>query len=430
MFAGWLSYLLRLHILTYCCYLHRYSENTIEGAIIKKSDIRVFFAGLLPLFVLAHFGHHVVGASLRPLMPMIRTDLKLSYTQSGFVLSAFAITSGISQLPAGWLADRFGVRLAVVIGISGVAVAGLMIGLSHSYVALIAFLVLAAILGGGYHPAASAAVSASVSPENRGKALGIHLLGGSSAFWVMPLLAAPIAVAWGWRSSFVMLSIPTIILGIVLYVLISRRTRVQRAELQTSNNDLPELPAKIQWRKLAPFLIMSIATGTMVQSVSGYLSLFAVDYLGVTDATAARLIAVTPFVGLFAAPMGGYLSDRFGSVPVLIVVSCLAAPLIYLIGVVPNVAIFVVVMVAIGLVTNTRMPTSESYIFGNTPAHRRATILGFYFFAGAEVAGLLTPVVGYLIDQIGFYNSVSIISGSLAVIVVACSLFMLKNRGK
>jgi MFS family permease len=396
--------------------------------IIKKSDIRVFFAGLLPLFILAHFGHHVVGASLRPLMPMIRTDLDLSYTQSGFVLSAFAVTSGISQLPAGWLADRFGVRLAVFISISGVAIAGLMIGLSYTYVALIAFLILAAILGGGYHPAASAAVSAAVSPENRGKALGIHLIGGSSAFWVVPLLAAPIAVAWGWRSSFIVLSTPTIIFGIALYILIGRRTQVQRAEPQTDDNGLPALPAKIQWRKLAPFLIMSIATGTMIQSVSGYLSLFAVDYLGVTNATAARLIAVTPLVGLFAAPMGGYLSDRLGSVPVLIVISFIAAPLIYLIGVVPNAAMLVVVMVAIGLLTNTRMPTSESYIFGNIPVHRRSTILGFYFFAGAEAAGLLTPLVGYLIDNTGFYHTLSIISGSLMVIVVACALFMLKNR--
>ncbi|HEY41481.1 MAG TPA: MFS transporter [Dehalococcoidia bacterium] len=398
--------------------------------IIKKSDIRVFFAGLLPLFVLAHFGHHVIGASLRPLMPMIRTDLNLNYTQSGFVLSAFSVTSGISQLPAGWLADRFGVRLAVVFGISGVAIAGLMIGLSHSYMALIAFLVLAAILGGGYHPAASAAVSASVSPENRGRALGVHLIGGSSTFWIVPLLAAPIAVTWGWRSSFLVLSIPTIVLGVVLYILIGRRTQVQSTVPQTSNSDLPALPTRIQWRKLAPFLIISIATGTMVQSVSGYLSLFAVDYLGVTEATAARLIAVTPLVGLFAAPMGGYLSDRLGSVPVMVVVGCVAAPLIYLIGIVPNVTMLVVVMVAIGLLTNTRMPTSESYIFGNTPAHRRATILGFYFFAGAEAAGLLTPLVGYLIDKIGFYHSVSIISGSLAVIVVVCSLFLLRSRAK
>ncbi len=430
MFAGWFGYLLRLQILAYCSYLPRYSENTVEVTIIKKSDLRVFFASLIPLFVLAHFGHHVIGASLRPLMPMIRTDLGLNYTQSGFVLSAFSVTSGISQLPAGWLADRFGVRLAVLFGISGVAVAGLMIGLTHSYVALIAFLVLAAILGGGYHPAASAAVSASVSPENRGKALGIHLIGGSSTFWIVPLLAAPIAVAWEWRSSFIVLSIPTIVLGIALYIFIGRRIKVQRAMPQPDENGLPTLTNKIQWRKLAPFLIMSIATGTMVQSISGYLSLFAVDYLGVSEATAARLIAVTPLVGLFAAPMGGYLSDRFGGIPVITVVSCLAAPLIYLIGVVPNTAMLVVVMVVIGLVTNTRMPTSESYIFGNVPAHRRATILGFYFFAGAEISGLLTPVVGYLIDEIGFYNTVSAISGSLAVIVLTCALFMLKNRGK
>jgi len=320
------------------------------------------------------------------------------------------------------------VRLAVVIGISGVAVAGLMIGLSHSYVALIVLLVIAAILGGGYHPAASAAVSASVSPENRGRALGLHLIGGSSAFWIVPLIATPIAAAWEWRSSFLVLSIPTIILGIALYTLIGRRTQVQSSGPQTSDNSLTALPTKLQWRKLAPFVILSVATGTMVQSVSGYFSLFAVDYLNVAETTAGLLIAVTPLVGLFAAPMGGYLSDRFGSVPVLITVSFLAVPLIYALGVVPNVAIFIVVMVVIGLVSNTRMPASESYIFANTPAHRRSTVLGFYFFAGAETGALLLPVVGYLIERIGPYNSFSIISGSLAVIVVACSLFMWKNR--
>jgi MFS family permease len=409
--------------------LRRYSKNTLEGIIIKKSDIRVFFASLLPLFVLAHFGHHVIGASLRPLIPMIRTDHNLNYTQSGFVLSVFSVTSGISQLPAGWLADRFGVRLAVLIGISGVALAGLMIGLTYSYVALIAFLVIAAILGGGYHPAASAAVSASVSPDNRGKALGIHLIGGTSAFWIVPLIAAPIATAWEWRSSFLILSIPTMVLGVVLYMLISRRAQVQRADPQAGDKASSALPAKVQWRKLAPFLIISIATGIMVQSVSAYLSLFAVDHLGVSEANAARLMALTPLVGLFAAPMGGYLSDRFGGVPVIIVTGCLAAPLLYLIGVVPNIAMLVVVMIAISLVSNTRMPTSESYIFGNVPAHRRATILGFYFFAGAETAGLLTILVGYLVDKIGFYDTVSIISGSLAVIVIACASFMLKNRG-
>ena len=99
---------------------------------------------------------------------MIRSDLNLNYTQAGVLLSAFALTGGVSQLPAGWLADHIGPRIVVSVGVAGVALAGVLIGLSQTYVMLIIFLVLMAALGGGYHPAATAAISSSVNPESRG----------------------------------------------------------------------------------------------------------------------------------------------------------------------------------------------------------------------------------------------------------------------
>ena len=396
--------------------------------IVKKINSRPYLTGLLPLFLLAHFGHHVVGAMLRPLMPMIRTDLSLSYTQAGLVMSVFYITSGISQLPAGWLADRFESRLMVVVSVSGTALAGFFIGLSHSLTALIVFLVLAAIMGGGYHPASSAAISSSVPSEYRGRALGLHFVGGSAAFWIVPLLAAPIAVAWGWHGSYLTLTAPTVILGILLYILIGRQGKTQVRETPQVDSDIGTTPDRIRWGQLAPFIILSVATGTMVQSVLSYLSLYAVDNLGITEAVAAMLMAITPAMGLFAAPVGGYLSDRFGGIPVLLTTSFLAIPLVYLLGVTPNVATLAALMVAIGLVSNARMPISESYIAGNTPQRRRATVLGLYFFAGTEVSGLLTPVVGNLIDRFGFYSSFTITSVSMAAVITVCALFLWKNR--
>ena len=360
-------------------------------------------------------------------MPMIRNDFGLSYTQVGVVVSAFAITSGISQLPAGWLADRFGSRAVVAIGVSGVAMAGLLISLSQSYVSLIVFLVLAALLGGGYHPAASTAISASVPPEQRGRALGLHVIGGSSSFAIVPLLAAPIAIAWGWRGSYITLTIPVIVLGIVLYVLIGRQTKAWVGKPQTVEVKTPTVPVRIRWRQLVPFLVMSVTIGMTIHSVIAYLSLYAVDHFGVAEATAAMLVAIVPAVGFFAAPLGGYLSDRLGGVTVLVALGLLATPLIYLLGVAPNVPALVAVMAVVGVVNPARMPTSEAYIIGHTPKHRRSTILGFYFFAGMETAGLLTPVIGNLIDRFGFYWSFTIASATLMVVTVVCSLFLWRN---
>ena len=153
---------------------------------------------------------------------MIRRDFALDYTQSGLVISAFTLAYGIGQLPAGWLADRIGRRVMITVGISGVGVAGLLVGLSQTYMMMIVFLVLMGVAGGGYHPAAPPLISTSVEPKHRGRALGFHVVGGSASYFLSPLMAAAIATTWGWRGSFIGLAAPTILLGIVFYVLMGQ----------------------------------------------------------------------------------------------------------------------------------------------------------------------------------------------------------------
>ena len=63
------------------------------------------FSGVTWLFVLAHFSHHVITALVVPLLPFIRNDFGLDYTQAGFVISAFTLSYGIAQMPAGRLIE-------------------------------------------------------------------------------------------------------------------------------------------------------------------------------------------------------------------------------------------------------------------------------------------------------------------------------------
>jgi ACS family glucarate transporter-like MFS transporter len=370
--------------------------------------------------VVAHFGHHVIGALLNPMMPFIRSDLKLDYTQAGVVISAFSITTGISQLPAGWLADRLGARLMVLLGVSGVAVAGLLVGLSHSYFTLIAFLVVAALFGGGYHPAASAAIATVVPLEKRGRSLGLHLIGGSSSFWAVPLIAAPIAVIWGWRGPYVIFAIPVFFLGITLYRVIGRQTKAAIRTSQPIAKSTASGVTRIQWQILAPFLLMSIATGTMTQSIAAYYALYLVDHFSLSAQTAAMFMAIQPGVVVFTAPLAGYLADRFGSILLVTSASLLSGPVLFAMSIVPNVALFVILLVLMGVVTTTRSPGSESFINSNVPSHRRSTILGIYFFAGSEMSALLTPFMGYLMDTRGFGAAFTIAGASVMMIAIIC----------
>ncbi|MFC2047972.1 MFS transporter [Chloroflexota bacterium] len=381
---------------------------------------------------MAHFGHHIVSGILTPLMPMIRSDLNLNYTQAGIVLSAFALTGGVSQLPAGWFADHIGPRIVVSVGVAGVALAGVLVGLSQTYVTLIIFLVLMAVLGGGYHPAATTAISSSVNPEIRGRALGLHLIGGTGANFVAPLLAAGIALVWGWRGAYITLAVPTIALGIVLYVLLGRQksTRETKPQITTTatDNDNEARSAPHRIRQLILFLALSFSVGALIHSVRVFIPLYMVDHFGVREEAAAALIAIIPFSKMFGGPLGGYLSDRFGRIPVMLVACFLTAPLIYLFSSVPYGLGFFATLALMGIIDATRGPTSEAYLVSEAPARRRSTILGVYFFTGKEIGGLLAPVMGYFIDRFGFTSGFNMVSAALLSMTIICSVGLWINR--
>jgi len=326
------------------------------------------------------------------------------------------------------LADRFGPRIMIVLAVSGVAVGGLLIGLSNSYAALVVLLVLTAIMTGGYHPAAATALSALVPAERRGRAMGLHLIGGSSSFWVVPFLAVPIAVAAGWHRAFLFLSIPIVFLGIVLYFIMSRQPQLAHPKaVAASVSGTTTAHAGIRWRAVAPLAALAVGTAMITQSVSAYYSLYAVDHIGTSKAAAGLLMAIIPAVGALVAPFGGYLSDRFGAAPVVIISSLLAAPLLFAMSLVAHVAAFAAVLFFIGIVQMAQAPSTESYLVTNVPAERRGMLMGFYFFANMEFAGAITPVVGKFIDSFGFGPVLTGAAIAEIVLAIACSLLLRRS---
>lgn len=378
--------------------------------------------------MLAHLAHHLLTALPIPLLPFIRDDFALDYTQSGLIISAFSLSYGVGQLPSGWLADRIGARILITIGICGVALSGFLVGFSQTYIMLIVFLVLMGLTGGGYHPAAPPLIFASVETKNQGRALGLHVIGGSASYFLVPLIGAAIAAAWGWRGSFIGLAIPAIIFGAVFYVLLGRRSDTKKAEPRITGSHEEAPPPQNHLRRLVSFITLSASTQAVLFSTISFIPLFMVDHFGVSKATAAVFIALIYSCGLWAGPLGGHLSDRLGRVPVMLVACFAAGPLVYLLNLAPYALGFGALLITIGMVMYTRMPVSEAYIVGRTSKGRRSTILGIYYFTGMEGGGILTPVLGYLIDQFGFYTSFTIAGAALVTITLACSIFLWGSR--
>ena len=379
------------------------------------------------LFVLAHFSHHLIAALLQPLLPLIRDDFNLDYTQAGWLVSAFTLAYGISQLPAGWFADRIGARLLITIGISGVAVSGLLVGLSPSYTIMVIFLVAMGILGGGYHPSAAPLVSAAVSDQNRGRALGLHQIGGTLSNFLSPLVAVGLATLLGsWNWTFISLSILTFVFGVLFYIMLGRLNKTSQSKPKPSLKT-ETVSSEEGGLRLTSFIILGVVLQVSTFSAISFIPLFAVDELKSTKEVGASLLALAQFAGLWAGPLGGYLSDRLGKVPVMLAVALAAGPAIYLFNFASLGWTIWLILLVLGACQYVGMPVSESYVISHSPQRSRSTILGFYYFASRGGPGLLMPAMGWLTDNYSFGTSFMVVGAGMLAVAVICSFLLLKR---
>jgi len=390
--------------------------------------LRPLFSGLVPLFMLAHLSHHLVTALPVPLLPYIRDEFALDYTRAGFLISVFSVIYGFCQLPAGWLADHLGPRILLTLGIVGVGLTGLLVGLSHHYIVLIIGLALMGIMGGGYHPASTAMISAVVEPRTRGQAFGFHLVGGSFSYFLAPLIAAGIAVAWGWRGPFIAMAIPSIGIGILLHIVLRKRVPTQKTVTRDTVIPVEAARTPSHIRRLIAVVVLSSFTQSLLMAIVSFIPLFLVDTFSAGKETAAASISLVYFMGLWAGPVSGYLSDRFGQVAIIIIMCAIASVAIYFLNVAPYGFGTVSVLISIGIIMAFSSIMAQAYIVNQTSARNRSTVLGFYFFGSMEGTGVLTPALGYVIDRFGFSMSYTISSVAIMAILIVCSSILWLNR--
>ena len=411
-----------------------YRCSSYRGEVAPVDTAKAFLHNptVIPLFALAHFAHHVLTALIVPLLPNIRNEFGLNYAQTGVVSAAFTVAYGVSQLPAGWLSDRVGPRTLLVVGISGVAVVGAFVGLVHSYLAISIVFLLMGIAGGGYHPSASALISSRVSADRRGRALGIHIIGGSTSYFVAPLIAAGLVSLVGWRGSFVSLSIPVFILGAVVFLLLRKHTGAGRKKTpsgnQAGNEQGENQEAGHSIAHIVTFLIFTGIIGALVASTISFIPLLLVDQFDASVELASALLAIIYGSGFWAAPLGGHISDRVGQVKTMAVVGIAFGPVIIGLTFAPNLAMACAAMFALGILMFVRMPTAESYVAHAVPAKMRSTVLGIYFFSGMEGSALLTPILGAIIDARGFEAGFVLLGTSMLIVALICSAVLFKLR--
>lgn len=158
------------------------SRPRVVGPVTVGHGINEFFAIVIP-----------------PIIPLLVSDLGITYGQAGFLLTIFFVMYSLFQLPAGILADQFGKVRLMIIGLVGMSGAIFFASSADGYGMLLVAQTLAGISGSTFHPTGMSIISDVETHETEGKAMGVFGFGGALGTMSSPLVVGGLAAVAGWR---------------------------------------------------------------------------------------------------------------------------------------------------------------------------------------------------------------------------------------
>lgn len=145
------------------------------------AGVRRMQIGTLLMLIVAGLINNLDRSALSIANPLISTELQISASSMGVLMSAFSLVYACSQLPIGIMLDRFGARLILGWGIIIWSSAQVFCGLANSFTQM---LIGRALLGAGespHYPASAKAVSEWFTAEHRGGPTSLFLIAGTVA---------------------------------------------------------------------------------------------------------------------------------------------------------------------------------------------------------------------------------------------------------
>ena len=260
----------------------------------------------------------------------IAHDFQLDDVQLGWVFSAFVLGYALFQAPGGRLADRFGPRWIVTLGVIwwGVFTA-LSAAVPVMAGALGVLICVRFALGLGeavVYPASNRLVAKWIPSGERGIANGIIFTGVGAGAGITPPLIRYILVNYGWRWSFWVSAIIGLFAGAVWYLLARDEPEehpwVDRKEREHIEAGLPRTSEKRDSNPTLPWQVI-LGSKELIAITASYFAYGYAAYIFFTwffiylssvrklDLKSSSYYAMLPFIAMAVGSLlGGFISDR------------------------------------------------------------------------------------------------------------------------
>ncbi|HUS30414.1 MAG TPA: MFS transporter [Kofleriaceae bacterium] len=334
---------------------------------------------------------------------------------------------------AGWMADRWGRRLPLMMSLVWFAAFDAAIYFAPSFTWIIIFRTLFGFGMGAEWTAGTSLAMESFPAKSRKLASGLLQAGWPVGFLLAAAVAHFVVPTYGWRPMFLIAAVPALLV-IPIRLFVPNDHAAPDEQLQTSKGALKDL--------LEPRVFKMLVLGSLVMAL-GFIVYYGMvtSHMGIHFEVAncgkdAKCIAATYSHGwnnqmifnvgmLVGVVLAGWIASRWSVIAALVVPALLMVPALPLfVGSAGNVmwlGAFLGGMLGVGYSGVTPVLTTSLF-----PAHVRARAIGIVYHVGALLAAFIPTMIPWVVKtaHISLATTVTIVVGAGLVVMSAAVLVL------
>ena len=247
---------------------------------------------------------------LSPLGAVLLKELDIKASQFGLVVSAYAFSAGISGILSAGFADRFDRKKFLLFFYAGFLIGTVCCAMAETYDMLLLARIVTGVFGGVIGSICFAIATDIFKVELRGRVMGYLQM----AFAASQVLGIPIglklAEVYGWHSSFWMIVIFGLPLGMV--ILVWMKPIQEHLKIQIKKNAFRHLVDTLKNKEHMRAYVATVllATGGFMMMPFG--SAYSTNNLGLSIQQLPMLFGVTGIFTIIMGPLIGKFSDSIG----------------------------------------------------------------------------------------------------------------------
>jgi FSR family fosmidomycin resistance protein-like MFS transporter len=368
-----------------------------------------------------HFLHDGFSETLYVFLPIWAKEFGLTLAQVGLIRSAYTGAMSAFQIPAGFLAERWGERRLLAAGTLMTACGFIAAGWAGGFVSLLVLLLAAGLGSGVQHPLSSSIVSKAYEAGRLRTALGTYNFSGDVGKAGVAAAIGLLAGAIGWRAAGATYGVLGVAAALAIVPLLSRLGAGASVPVATSTAPASSAGWGIRdsrgFSALCAIGMVDNATRTGFLTFMPFM-LMSKDLTVGGVGLAFSLVFIGGAAGKFVC---GLVADRVGVIRTVVLTEA-ATTLLILVMVAAPLSLALGVLIPLGVALNGTSSVLYGTVADLVSSERRSRGYGLYYTMTIGASALAPTIWGVVGDSAGIPTTLTLVALVVLVTIPLCLL--------